>query len=240
MGAIVTYAECPGCKSQSIAKALVCKDYTVTGDLFEIWECSRCTLRFTQHVPDAASIGAWYQSADYVSHSDTKKGIVNRLYHIVRSYTLGSKRKLVEKVTGKTTGTLLDVGAGTGAFAHTMQSGGWEVTGLEPDTTARGNALKNYGLTLNTLEHLAFMPVNTLDVITLWHVLEHVHDLNGYLDTFLRILKPGGKLVIAVPNYTSKDAEIYNRYWAAYDVPRHLYHFPPLPWIYYLHLKGSG
>lgn len=223
----IIYTHCPCCSSAAIYPALSAKDYTVSGEVFEIWHCDDCTARFTQKVPDAASIGPYYQSANYVSHSDTQKGLVNRLYHMVRNHTLESKRKLVQRATGKPTGTLLDVGAGTGAFSHTMQSAGWDVTALEPDDTARNNALNKYGLTLQSPENLFHLPEASFDAITMWHVLEHVHDLHPYLTQFHKILKPGGKLIIAVPNYTSRDAKAYGEFWAAYDVPRHLYHFSP-------------
>ena len=227
MSDLIIYKQCPACKSAAISKVFTCKDHTVTQQVFEVWKCSSCTLRFTQSVPDASHIAPYYQSADYVSHSDTKKGLVNRVYHLVRNYTLGVKRTLIKKVTGKPTGALLDIGAGTGAFAHTMQKAGWQVTGLEPDEIARANALSNYQLSLDTLEKLPSLPSSSYDVITMWHVLEHVHDLHGYLRIMHNILKADATLVIAVPNYTSYDATVYDNCWAAYDVPRHLYHFSP-------------
>lgn len=227
MNDYITYTACCFCKSENIAKVFSAKDYTVSQQEFEIWHCNNCTGRFTQHVPVAEKIGSYYQSTDYVSHSDTKKGLINRLYHLVRSYTLQSKQKLVSQLSGLQSGHLLDIGAGTGAFAHTMKNAGWNITALEPDETARENALKNYALHLQSPGDLYQLPSSLFDVITMWHVLEHVHDLHGYISNFKRILKPGGTLLIAVPNYTSYDAEIYQRYWAAYDVPRHLYHFSP-------------
>lgn len=227
MSAEIYYSNCPVCKSNNIAKILLAEDFTVSHRKFEVWHCNNCSCRFTQHVPVAAEIGAYYQSAAYVSHSDTKQGFVNRMYHIVRNKTLQTKRKLVEKISGKRNGALLDIGAGTGAFAATMKNAGWLVTALEPDSTAKENAFKNYGLELGELDAIFSFPENSFDVITMWHVLEHVHQLHEYIQTFHRILKYDGKLVIAVPNYTSKDAEHYREFWAAYDVPRHLYHFSP-------------
>jgi len=223
----ITYSQCPSCGCASIYPAVSAKDHTVTHEMFEIWHCDDCTMRFTQNVPGPAAIGRYYQSPDYVSHSDTEKGLINRLYHLVRNYTLTGKRKLVQNATGKKSGTLLDVGAGTGAFANTMQLAGWELTGLEPDETARRNANNKYGLQLVSPDSLFGLEPSRFDVITMWHVLEHVHDLHGYLTQFQKILKPGGRLIIAVPNYTSYDAKVYKGYWAAYDVPRHLYHFSP-------------
>ena len=116
------------------------KDYTVSGEVFGVWHCGNCMARFTQEVPPGDAIGRYYQAEAYVSHTDTKKGFVNRAYHIVRNYTLQAKRALVQKAAGLKQGRLLDVGAGTGAFAATMQHAGWAVTGLEPDETARANA----------------------------------------------------------------------------------------------------
>ncbi|HEY1020226.1 MAG TPA: methyltransferase domain-containing protein [Sediminibacterium sp.] len=227
MPELIHYAHCPICGSAAVYPALSAKDYTVSGEQFEIWHCDDCTGRFTQRVPVLADIGPYYQSSSYVSHSDTEKGLVNRLYHLVRNYTLKSKRRLVQEVTGKETGTLLDVGAGTGAFSHTMLLAGWDVTALEPDDTARQNAKNKYGLDLSSPDQLFSLPAHRFDAITMWHVLEHVHDLQGYLKQFHAILAPGGRLLIAVPNYTSYDAKVYGEYWAAYDVPRHLYHFSP-------------
>ncbi len=227
MAVRISLTQCPSCGSSSVFPALSAKDHTVTHEIFEIWHCDDCTNRFTQGMPDADSIGTYYQSASYVSHSDTQKGFINRLYHLVRNYTLGSKKKLVQKFSGKKSGSLLDVGAGTGSFANTMQEAGWEVTGLEPDNTARANAEQKYGLKLIPPGLLFELEEAQFDVITLWHVLEHVHDLHGYLARFQHLLKPGGRLLIAVPNYTSYDARYYKNCWAAYDVPRHLYHFSP-------------
>jgi SAM-dependent methyltransferase len=227
MSEIISYRQCPVCKSERIEYKLNAKDNTVSKESFEIWECGNCTLRFTQDIPSAASIGKYYQSKDYISHSNTKKGIINTLYHWVRSFTLASKRNLIRKLTTLKTGTLLDVGAGTGAFASTMQKAGWKVTGLEPDDTARQNAKQQFHIELHTPDQLHHQPASHYDAITMWHVLEHVHDLHSYLNTFSRILKQQGTLIIAVPNYTSYDADVYQEHWAAYDVPRHLYHFSP-------------
>jgi 2-polyprenyl-3-methyl-5-hydroxy-6-metoxy-1,4-benzoquinol methylase len=211
----------------NIAAVLTAKDYTVSKETFLVWQCNDCTCRFTQGVPGAAAIGAYYQSAAYVSHSDTKKGFINKLYHAVRNHTIQSKRRLVEKLTSKQNGSLLDIGAGTGTFADSMQKTGWNVTALEPDITARENASKKYRLRILPPDDLFSFSDKQFDIITLWHVLEHVHQLHGYIKTFQRILKDDGVLIVAVPNYTSNDAAVYKEYWAAYDVPRHLYHFSP-------------
>jgi 2-polyprenyl-3-methyl-5-hydroxy-6-metoxy-1,4-benzoquinol methylase len=186
-----------------------------------------CSLRFTQDVPDRYSIGQYYKSENYISHTNTSKGLINNLYQIVRKKTLRQKRKLICHISGKKKGTLLDVGSGTGAFVNEMQLSGWNVTGLEPDEDARRVAKENFQCDVMGIDDLFNLPENKYDVITLWHVLEHVHDLQAYLQQFKKILRQDGRLVIAVPNYTSFDASVYKEYWAAYDVPRHLYHFSP-------------
>lgn len=227
MSSIIHYSNCPVCGSSQIHQVLIAKDYTVSQQNFEVWHCDACSARFTQNVPDAENIGAFYQSENYVSHSDTQKGFINQLYHFVRNYTLQSKRRLIQQSTHLSKGDLLDIGAGTGAFAATMQLAGWNVIGLEPDESARNNALQKHHLQLQLPGNLYNFSNQQFNAITMWHVLEHVHDLHKYFETFHRILKDNGKLVIAVPNYTCYDADFYKEFWAAYDVPRHLYHFSP-------------
>jgi len=227
MSVIIHHTSCPCCNSFEIEEALVTEDYSVSKEMFSIWKCNACTLWFTQNIPDENSIAPYYKSDAYVSHSDTKEGFINQAYHYVRNITLKTKRDLIKQQTKIDKGYLLDIGAGTGAFAHEMQQNNWQVTGLEPDETARNIALQKFNLKLFLPDTLFQFSKEQFDVITLWHVLEHVHNLHGYMQRFQEILKPNGKLFIAVPNYTSADATFYKRYWAAYDVPRHLYHFSP-------------
>jgi 2-polyprenyl-3-methyl-5-hydroxy-6-metoxy-1,4-benzoquinol methylase len=223
----LTLSLCPACKSEKITQTLKAEDYTVSHEVFEIWTCNTCGLRFTQQIPDESSIGKYYQSEDYISHSDTQKGLVNRLYHIVRNITLSQKRKLLGRITGLQSGKLLDIGCGTGAFLSVMKKAGWEVSGLEPDPGARDHAKRLHGLDIEEPEKLFAMEAGGFDAITMWHVLEHVHRLHPYLETVHKLLRPGGSLLIAVPNFQSLDATEYGEFWAAYDVPRHLYHFSP-------------
>lgn len=234
----INYQECPVCNSNNIQKVLDIQDFTVSQKIFEVWHCNQCTFRFTQNIPTAANIGPYYQSANYVSHSDTQEGLIHKCYHLVRNYTLQVKRKLIQKTTSKKTGDLLDVGAGTGAFSKIMKNAGWTVTGLEPDVTARKNALEINGLELLSPENLYQFSPDSFDAITMWHVLEHVHDLHGYLEKYHTILRAEGRLIIAVPNYTSYDAHAYQQFWAAYDVPRHLYHFSPDSMMHLADKKG--
>jgi 2-polyprenyl-3-methyl-5-hydroxy-6-metoxy-1,4-benzoquinol methylase len=222
---LIHYTSCPSCHSSNLGPVLTATDYTVSRKQFEIWQCAHCGLRFTQDVPDPDSIGHYYRSEDYISHTNTSKGFVNSLYHLARRQTLSDKRRLILASVGQ--GKLLDIGAGTGAFAGHMKEHGWEVTGLEPDETARELASSVHRIQLLPVDHLYSMPSESFEAITLWHVLEHVHDLHPYLEQLKKLIKRDGRIFIAVPNYTSYDAEYYQGFWAAYDVPRHLYHFSP-------------
>ena len=223
----VHYTRCPVCASTDIARFLTVKDYTVSGEEFEIFQCNSCSLRFTQDSPDYASISSYYKSDEYISHTDTSKGLINKLYRSVRKKALKQKRKLVEKESGIKQGRLLEVGSGTGFFATEMKNAGWQVTGLEPDADARRVAEEVNDIKLLHADELFKLSPGSYDVIALWHVLEHVHELSSYLKQFKALLKGNGKLIVAVPNYTSLDATVYKQYWAGYDAPRHLYHFSP-------------
>ena len=227
MGALIHHHTCPVCSSASIHPLLTVNDYSVSGEAFVIWLCDACKLRFTQDAPDETGISRYYQSEAYISHTNSSKGFVNQLYLAIRKLTLSIKAAVVKKYTGVNAGNLLDVGAGTGAFLHHMQEKGWQITGLEPDGSARAVALQTFGIGLQPHGVLKKLPLHSFDAITLWHVLEHVHQLHDYMDILKSLLKPGGRLFIAVPNYQSLDADIYKMAWAAYDVPRHLYHFAP-------------
>ncbi|MDQ6901943.1 MAG: class I SAM-dependent methyltransferase [Bacteroidota bacterium] len=224
---MIAYNSCPCCGQKNIVSLFSAEDYTVSHKRFEIWECEDCCLRFTQNVPSSNEIGIYYQSENYISHSDTKEGFVNQLYHKVRNRTLIQKRKWVEAATGKSYGNILDVGCGTGAFLNAMKNSGWNVWGLEPDDGTRKRALDLYNLKVEPTERLFSLPAESYDAITMWHVLEHVHELHEYITRLKELLKPNGKLFIAVPNFTCYDEKVYKQFWAAYDVPRHLYHFSP-------------
>ena len=224
---MVTYTSCPVCKSNELVEVFLVKDYTVSGEYFSIEKCKTCTLLFTQNVAEQNEIGRYYASENYISHSDTQAGLVNKLYHLIRKKTLQSKKRLIEGETEKSNGNILDIGCGTGAFLHTMKIGGWKITGLEPDENAREKAKILYGIEPQPSNNIFNLPDNNYDAITMWHVLEHVHQLHEYIGQLKNMLTDKGKIFIAVPNYTSYDAQHYGEFWAAYDVPRHLYHFSP-------------
>ncbi len=206
-------------------KNLNCKDFTVSRETFSIVKCENCGFKFTNPRPENDKLGDYYKSETYISHSNTKKGFINYTYQIVRKYTLLKKLQLISKYFK--TGALLDIGCGTGEFLNMCKNAKWKVTGIEPDEIVRKNVIEKYSIEVKEESELASFKNESFDVITMWHVLEHVSALNDRIQEIKRLIKPNGIIIIAVPNCTSLDAEIYKEYWAAYDVPRHLYHFSP-------------
>jgi 2-polyprenyl-3-methyl-5-hydroxy-6-metoxy-1,4-benzoquinol methylase len=223
--ALFNVPNCPVCDGTRFSSFLTCKDHFVSGEQFDIKKCKSCGFLITENVEDEANIGSYYQSEEYISHSNTSKGVVNRLYHFVRNYMVDKKGTLVKKETNISRGHILDVGAGTGFFLNKMLLNGWQVTGTEKSPDARKFAKTEFNLELLETEKLFQLENKKFDTITLWHVLEHLHQLEKYIETFSRLLKNEGKLIIAVPNHKSYDARHYREFWAAYDVPRHIWHF---------------
>ena len=228
---------CPACGERKLQDFLLCQDHTVSKEFFQIQSCQECGFRFTNPRPQEELIAPYYASEEYISHSNTNKGLFNRLYQIVRYFTLRNKvKKVLSACLGKK-GKLLDIGCGTGHFLEVAKQRKWEVAGMEPDEQARQQAEERLGQKIyGSLQEIE--GCNLYDAITLWHVLEHVHQLDRMLLKIKSILKPGGKLLIAVPNSYSDDAKHYRQHWAAYDVPRHLYHFGQLQIREILEAKG--
>lgn len=221
------YSHCPSCGNSSFAHVFTATDFSVTGEQFPVVECTNCGLLLTQDVPSENEISRYYRAEHYISHSDTSKGIINKIYHQVRGITIRRKRDLIRRHTKQTNGSILDIGSGTGSFLEVMRAANWQITGIEPDETARGNSKSARGIDARSPDEMKEIPSATFDAITMWHVLEHVHQLSEELSIIRRLLKDDGVLMIAVPNHTSYDASHYDSYWAAWDVPRHLYHFSP-------------
>lgn len=214
---------CPICESKSFSPFLNVKDHMVSKEIFSIVSCDNCGFRFTNPLPNEEEAGRFYQDEAYVSHSSTQKGFINKVYNQVRKVTLNQKLKWVNQFShGK---NLLDIGCGTGHFAALMNKNGYKVTGLEPDPIARENAKAMNKIDVKDISELSNIKSESIDVITMWHVLEHVYSLNESIRDYNRILKKDGVLLVAVPNLESYDAQFYKEFWAAYDVPRHLYHF---------------
>lgn len=225
---VISHSNCPLCGSNKLQPYKKVKDYSISGESFELEKCGNCSFLFTQNAPDIETIGPYYESEDYISHSDTKKGIINRLYHIGRKYMLAQKRNAVIHKSGISKGSLLDIGCGTGYFTEEMNKHGWKVAGVEQDPKAREFAIKNFGLNVSTPDNFLQNDGGTHDVISLWHVLEHLHEMDAFIQKIHASLKDNGTLVIALPNYTSYDGNYYKANWAAFDVPRHLWHFSPV------------
>ena len=223
----VSIKSCPLCGGTQLERTLTCVDHSASGEVFHLCRCRDCGFLFTQDFPTEAEIGRYYETPDYISHSDTHKGLVNTVYHWVRAYMLGRKARLVMREAHRTTGRLLDIGTGTGYFAHAMECRGWQVRAVEKNGGARIFAKEHFGLDVLPDHVLPTLPDEGFDVITLWHVMEHLEHLNETWEQLRRLLDARGVLIVAVPNCSSFDARKYGSYWAAYDVPRHLWHFMP-------------
>jgi ubiquinone/menaquinone biosynthesis C-methylase UbiE len=224
---LINIKKCPICNYSDYHFWRKGNDNNVSNDTFTIVECEGCGFRFTNPRPTEITIGNYYKSSDYVSHSGTKKGIINKIYHIVRNKAIQSKEQLIAKNCSYSERKLLDIGCGTGDFLAYCKTKNWNVLGLEPDEDARKIALNSHQITVHSLDYLTSILDESFDVITMWHVLEHVYNINEDIEQYKRILKSGGTLIVAVPNCSSHDADHYNEHWAALDLPIHLYHFQP-------------
>ncbi len=214
---------CPVCNGTIFKDYLHCTDYTVSHEIFHLKSCT-CELIITSPRPDNQTIGNYYLSDDYISHSNKAETLIDKIYLLARKYTLKQKLNLIS-VYNANPGKLLDFGCGTGEFLRTCKSAGWRVSGVEPSAIARTKAIENTNE--NIVASFTQLTDNQFDIITLWHVLEHVPDLNDTLQVLASRLNQSGTICIAVPNYKSYDASRYHEHWAAYDVPRHLWHFSP-------------
>lgn len=224
---ILNINTCPLCDGKHLEHTITCTDHYASGERFMLFRCKDCGFVFTQGVPSEAVIGRYYETPDYISHTDTHRGLMNRVYHRVRQYMLTRKAKLVERTAGLREGNVLDIGTGTGYFAYTMQERGWKVKAIEKNAKAREFAAENFGLEVEAEDALGRYEKDSFHAITLWHVMEHLEHLNETWEQLSALLKKDGVLIVAVPNLTSYDAQNYGAWWAAYDVPRHLWHFSP-------------
>lgn len=215
--------KCPWCQSEKAHLHLSLKDFFLTQEPFEIMVCEDCGLHYTTPKPSDEKLGDYYKSKEYYSHQENKQGFIPRIYEAVKSVNL--KRKFGFATQGKELGKLLDIGCGVGDFLHYAEQNGWYCTGAEPSDDAAAIAKKRIQGEIIQPIDLEKLPDESFDVITMWHVLEHVSDLQWQVNQLNRLLKKGGRLVIALPNFNSYDAQFYQDKWAAYDVPRHLNHF---------------
>jgi 2-polyprenyl-3-methyl-5-hydroxy-6-metoxy-1,4-benzoquinol methylase len=200
---------------------LTVTDYSVSKETFELYHDEELDMLITHPQPGLDVLGKYYESADYISHTDSKRSLFEKAYHFVKGIALKNKLNLINSLQPNK-GKILDIGAGTGEFLYVAQQDGWQTTGVEPSDKAKQIAINkgvSFAATIAQLEDHSF------DVITMWHVLEHVPDLDHQIKELKRLLKPTGSLIIAVPNFKSFDAQHYGKFWAAYDVPIHFWHF---------------
>lgn len=201
------------------------KDHAVSGESFQLEYDANFDMLVTQPQPAVDSLSAYYKSDDYISHTDGKRNLFEKLYHLIKGVALKRKLRLINNYVMGDQKVLLDVGCGTGDFLQRAQEDGWMITGIEPNDNARTMAnLKTHDSVFD-VAHLLELTKHQFDVITLWHVLEHLPNLHEHIALLKSLLKPNGTLIIAVPNYKCFDASFYKSHWAAYDVPRHLWHF---------------
>ncbi|MES2410158.1 MAG: class I SAM-dependent methyltransferase [Bacteroidota bacterium] len=196
------------------------RDYSVSKEIFELHHNPEYDLLITFPKPSLEKLPSYYESEDYISHTDGKRSFFEKMYHLIKTNALKNKIKLINTQSEK--GKLLDIGAGTGDFLVAAKSDGWNSTGIEPSEKAKAIAI-NKGVFF--ADNLSDLDNHSFDIITMWHVLEHVPNLDEYILELKRLLKPTGTILIAVPNFKSFDANYYGRFWAAYDVPRHIWHF---------------
>ena len=200
------------------------KDHSVSGETFQLLENETYGFLETVPQPKEDKLLEYYKTEDYISHTDSKRNVLEKVYHVVRNISLKRKLRLINSFSSKEK-KLLDVGCGTGDFLHVAQKNNWQVSGIEPNQEAREIANSKTNNTVFKIEQLLEFNKNSFNIITLWHVLEHLPNLEDHIAVFKSLLKENGTLIIAVPNYKSYDAKQYKSFWAALDVPRHLWHF---------------
>jgi len=200
------------------------KDHSVSGEEFQLIQNKTYGFLETSPQPEAKRLSDYYKTEDYISHTDSKRNLFEKVYHLVRSISLKKKLKLINSFQSLEK-NLLDVGCGTGDFLQVAQQNNWNISGIEPNEQARQIANRKTNNSVFNINDLGKFKNHSFDVITLWHVLEHLLNLEQQVLTLKTLLKENGTLIVAVPNHKSNDAKHYKNFWAAYDVPRHLWHF---------------
>lgn len=211
------------CNGTEFRDFLRLNDYFFSQEEFRLSKCITCGLLYTLPQPGAVLLYKYYNSEEYTSHNTSHRSLKNLLYLQARKVSLSLKMRMIKKYQEK--GQILDIGAGTGEFLSYCQAHDWSITGVEPNPKARKIAFERHGIVLQNEVDLSILEIGSTDVITMWHVLEHIADPLSQLEINYQLLNTNGLLVLALPNYESWDANKYGRFWAAYDVPRHLYHF---------------
>lgn len=222
----IEHSCCPWCGSEDIHFHFKTFDRSGSGETFPIHTCKSCSFCFTQEVPSPETIGPYYDFEEYISHSDTTKTLTDRIYHWVRNQMLNRKFKLLVKHCITPGKSILDFGSGTGYFLNHVKQKGWQTKGIEINDEARKYAQQQFDLEILAPDKFEQID-QQFDAITLWHVLEHLYDFKTKLEQFHHKLVDQGLLILALPNHRSWDAKFLGKDWAAYDTPRHLWHFTP-------------
>lgn len=217
------HKNCPICQSNHFVEYLTVNDYFLTNEEFHLQKCVSCGFIVTNPFPTSDEIGRYYQSEQYYSHPDKKNSLMSRIYNFIKSLNIDYKYKVA--TSGLIAGTILDIGCGSGDFLLKAKNNDWKIRGIEPDDRAARFSESSLGINIIHPKQIVELENTQFDVITLWHVLEHVEDINEQARQLKRLLKTNGRLVIALPNINSFDAQYYGKKWAGLDVPRHLYHF---------------
>ena len=178
------------------------KDYSVSKETFELLYDDELDMLITHPQPSLEKLPSYYESIDYISHTDGNKSLFEKTYQIVKGIALKNKLKLINSQSQK--GKILDIGTGVGDFLAVAKKDRWEVFGTEPSEKAKTIA-KTKGVPF--VENLSELENHSFDIITMWHVLEHVPDLENQIKELKRLLKTDGTLIVAVPNFKSFDAK---------------------------------
>ncbi|MDK2908696.1 MAG: hypothetical protein PWR20_263 [Bacteroidales bacterium] len=214
---------CPICGSSKVYQVKQVKDFFLSGEEFKVMECENCAIGFTNPFPAIDNLARYYKSPEYFSHANKNSNFLFRIYNFIRSFNSRWKARQVERHVSKV-GTILDIGCGSGAFLLEMKKRGWNCQGVELDSESREFVKNTLGV--NVVRDISEIDKAVrYDVITLWHVLEHFYNPKELIQELKNYLKDNGLLIVAVPNRDSLDAHYFGAYWAAYDVPRHLFHF---------------
>lgn len=220
-----TLKSCPLCGATEFLTKFELPDFSTTKEEFSIQQCAHCGFLVTNPRPPQDNIGKYYLSDAYISHTNENRSLFGKVYHVARRIAIRQKLELIDSYTKSKVVRLLDYGCGTGEFLAAAKKKGWQVKGIEIADNARMQAKNNHHLEVLLPQDINTIASGSVDVITLWHVLEHIDDFNGLITEFARVLTPNGSVIVAVPNPESYDAMHYGIYWAAWDVPIHLNHF---------------